>query len=169
MENQNETEKKSSKKPVIALSVALCATAAVCVFLLLRQPKEEEPDRGFVDRDNVGTIMSEMGEKVENGMFECKMTTSWVFENGKAESTTAYVANVENNRHALYFDVYDRSTDELLYSSPILPLGTEIGNIKLDKDLDRGEYEAVVMYTLVDENEEEVSKVGFNITISVNN
>lgn len=101
-------------------------------------------------------------------MFECSMTTSWVFEDGKSESPNAYVANVENNLHTIYFDVYNSATDELLYSSPMLPVGTEIKNIKLDKELQKGEYDAVVMYTLVNEENEEVSSVGFNITISVN-
>lgn len=112
--------------------------------------------------------MNEMGDKVAEGMYECKMTTSWVFEDGKSESPNAYVANVESNLHAVYFDVYDASTDELLYSSPILPIGTELKNIKLEKELQKGEYDAVVMYTLVDEDNEEVSTVGFNITITIN-
>lgn len=172
MENQNETaEKKRKKVIIIALFVMLCAALAVCVYLLLSKPEAEEDklDRGFVDENNAGTIMSEMGDKVAEGMFECKMTTSWVFEDGKSESPNAYVANVENNLHTLYFDVYDKTTDELLYSSPLIPVGSEIQGIKLDKELAKGEYDAVVMYTLVDESEKEVSQAGFNITISVNN
>ena len=50
----------------------------------------------------------------------------------------------------------------------MLPVGTELRNIKLEKELPKGEYDAVVMYTLVNEKNEEVSTVGFNITISVN-
>jgi len=84
-----------------------------------------------------------MGDKVAEGMFECKMTTSWVFEDGKSESPNAYVANVENNLHTIYFDVYEKATEELLYSSPMLPVGTELDNIKLEKELQKGEYDAV--------------------------
>ena len=76
---------------------------------------------------------------------------------------------MESNLHTIYFDVYDTATDELLYSSPMLPVGTELNNIKLEKELQKGEYDAVVQYTLVGEENEEVSTVGFNITISVNN
>ena len=55
----------------------------------------------------------------------------------------------------------------MIYSSPMLPVGTDIKDIKLEKPLAAGDYNAVVMYTLVDENYEEVSSVGFKITISI--
>ena len=160
---------KNQKKVTIVAFAVLCIALVVCVVLLLTRSKEEskELDRDFVDQSNTDTVMEDIGDKVAEGMFECSMTTSWVFEDGKSESPNAYVANVENNLHTIYFDVYNSATDELLYSSPMLPVGTEIKNIKLDKELQKGEYDAVVMYTLVDENEEEVSTAGFTITISV--
>ena len=169
MENQKETANKGRRKMIIIAFVVLCAALVVCVVLLLQKTKPKELDRGFVDESNKDTVMEDMGDKVAEGMFECKMTTSWVFEDGKSESPNAYVANVENNLHTIYFDVYEKATEELLYSSPMLPVGTELDNIKLEKELQKGEYDAVVMYTLVDEDNEEVSTVGFNITISVNN
>ena len=161
---------KNQKKITVVAFVVLCIELVVCIVLLLTKSKDDskELDRGFVDETNTDTVMEDMGDKVAEGMFECSMTTSWVFEDGKSESPNAYVANVENNLHTIYFDVYNSATDELLYSSPMLPVGTEIKNIKLDKELQKGEYDAVVMYTLVNEENEEVSSVGFNITISVN-
>lgn len=169
MENQKETANKGRRKITIVAFIVLCAALIVCIVLLLQKTKPEEIDRGFVDESNKDTVMEDMGDKVAEGMFECKMTTSWVFEDGKSESPNAYVANVESNLHTIYFDVYDTATEELLYSSPMLPVGTELTNIKLEKELQKGEYDAVVEYTLVDEDNEEVSTVGFNITISVNN
>lgn len=169
MENQKETANKGRRRMIIIAFVVLCAALVVCVVLLLQKTKPKELDRGFVDESNKDTVMEDMGDKVAEGMFECKMTTSWVFEDGKSESPNAYVANVENNLHTIYFDVYEKATEELLYSSPMLPVGTELDNIKLEKELQKGEYDAVVMYTLVDEDNEEVSTVGFDITISVNN
>lgn len=163
-ENQNVRRKK---RLIIIAFIILLVALIICILLLLRKPEEE--GRNFVDRDNVDTIMEDITEKVEEGMFECMMTTEWTFENGDSESPNAYVANVENNRYTIYFDVYEKETNELLYSSPLLPVGTEIRNIKLEKKLAAGEYKAVVMYTLVDDDEQEVSSAGFNITISINN
>ncbi|MCI8796102.1 MAG: hypothetical protein HFG89_04505 [Dorea sp.] len=166
--SQEENQKVRRKKRMIIIAfVILLVALIICILLLLRKPEEE--GRNFVDRDNVDTIMEDMTEKVAEGMFECMMTTEWTFENGDSESPNAYVANVENNRYTIYFDVYEKESNELLYSSPLLPVGTEIRNIKLDKKLAAGEYKAVVLYTLVDDDEQEVSSAGFNITISINN
>ena len=179
MSKQESTAKKKGKWAIIAVIAVLIVALGVCIFLLLSRAKEEEVapvnddapqtvlDRGFVDESNLDSVMSDMSDKVEDGMFECMMSSTWVFEDANSESSNSYVANVESNRHAFYFDVYEEQTDELLYSSPILPVGSEIRNIKLDKDLSAGDYDAVVMYTLVNEAYEEVSTVGFNITITI--
>lgn len=180
MSNQKEPAGKNRRNIIIIAIVfaALVAALVICIVLLLK--KKEEPaqesgnasqstvlDRGFVDESNAGEIMDEMSDKISEGMFECKMTTTWTFDDGKSESPNAYVANVENNLYTLYFDVYEESTNELLYSSPMLPVGTELKNFKLDKELAAGEYDAVVMYTMVNEDLEEVSSVGFKVMISV--
>lgn len=182
MSNQNEPAGKSRRVIIIIAFAVLLAALAVCIVLLLskkedsndipmetRQRSEAEKalERGFVSEDSADNIMEEMANKVADGMFECEMTMSWTFEDGNSTASNAYVANSENNLHTLYFDVYDNATEELLYSSPMMPVGTELREIKLEKELPAGDYSALVMYTLVDENYEEVSQVGFNITISI--
>lgn len=182
MSNQRKSARKKQRNMIIIIVIAflvLVTALITCIVLLLTKQKEEPVqesqsvprstvlDRGFVDESNARDIMDEMSEKVSKGMFECKMTTAWTFDDGKSASPNAYVANVENNLYTLYFDVYEESTNELLYSSPMLPVGTELKNFKLNKELAAGEYDAVVMYTMVDENLEEVSSVGFKVTISV--
>lgn len=173
--------KKKNVAIIIAFAILLIALAVCIIMLVLRpggQSEQPEPEstispaaaaleRGFVDENVAQDIMSEMADKVEEGMFECKMTTTWTFEDSDSVSPNAYVANVESNRYTLYFDVYQEGTEELLYSSPMLPVGTEFQEVRLEKDLPAGEYNAVVMYTMVDDNYEEVSSVGFSITISV--
>ena len=182
MDKQERPAKRGGRWITITVIIILVAALAVCIGLLvLRSGDTEETqlndnisdvsqtvlDRGFVDESNMDDIMSELSEKVDEGMFECKMSSTRTFENATSASPNSYVANVESNRHALYFDVYEEQTDELLYSSPILPVGSEIRDIKLDKELPVGDHDAVVMYTLVNEDYEEVSTVGFRITISI--
>ena len=179
MSNGESPARKGGKWIIAAVIIVLAAALITCIVLLVSRSKEAQTnddgpiasqsvlDRGFVNESNVDDIMSEMSEKVEDGMFECMMSTTWTFEDAASASPNSYVANVENNRHALYFDVYEDQTGELLYSSPILPVGSEIRDIKLDKELSAGDYDALVMYTLVNEAYEEVSTVGFRIKISV--
>lgn len=185
MSNQKSTERKEGRWIIAAVIAVLAVALVICIVLLVSRSGdtgEAQPgldnsndnnasltvlDRGFVDESNVDDIMSELSDKVEEGMFECMMSTTWTFEDAASASSNSYVANVESNRHAIYFDVYLDQTEELIYSSPILPVGSEIHGIKLDKELSAGDYDAIVMYTLVNEAYEEVSTVGFRITISV--
>jgi hypothetical protein len=112
-----------------------------------------------------------MRQEVEEGMFECSMSTEWTFADGNAESKDAYVANSSNNTHPFYFDVRLDGSDEVIYSSPIIPVGGQLTNFKLDKPLSAGTYEAVCMYSLLkDEVSQEVtSAAGFVVTITVLN
>lgn len=186
MSDQTENREGKKRKVMIfafaaAFVVVLAALVACIVLLVTRRGESLDVsdrsmvsrgegtaavlERGFVDTENADDIVLEMEEKVEEGMFECAMTTTWTFDNDDAESPNAYVANAKGNRYTFYFDVYLDGTDEMIYSSPLLPVGTEIQNIKLEKELPAGEYGATVVYTLVNDEYEEVSAVGFKITI----
>lgn len=180
----NQKEPVNMKRRGITIMVTalvfLLLALLVCIVLLVSKSGKEQPEtsgnsmandvlaRGIVEEENADEIVSEMFNKVDEGMFECKMTTTWTFDNCDSVSSNAYVANVESNLHTLYFDVYVESMEEPVYSSPLLPIGTELRDIKLEKELGAGEYNGVVMYTLVDQDLEEVSTVGFSITILVN-
>lgn len=182
MRNQGEPSNTRRRGIIIIITAfaILLVALLVCVVLLVSKSGNSQPGiladdtaddvlaRGFVDEDNADEMVSELFDKVDEGMFECKMSTSWTFEDANAISPNAYVANVESNLHTLYFDVYVESMEEPVYSSPMLPVGSELNGIKLEKELEAGEYSGVVMYTLVDEDYKEVSTVGFSITILVN-
>lgn len=187
MSNQKKLNKEQQKRRGMMIAfaaafVVVFAALIVCIILLVTKSDggPDAPDRGiisndggkaavlergFVDTENAEKVMSEMTEKVEEGMFECKMTTTWTFDNADAVSPNAYVANAESNRYTIYFDVYLDGSDEVIYSSPLLPVGTQFQNIKLEEELPAGEYSATVVYTLVNDEYEEVSTVGFKIKI----
>lgn len=127
--------------------------------------------RVVLDEDSAANIMDEMRKEVEEGMFECNMSMTWTFDDGSAKSKDAYVANSTNNKYPIYFDVVLNDTGEKVYSSPVLPVGAELTNFSLDKDLDPGKYQATVFYTLIrDEvSQEVISTAGFVIKIVVKN
>lgn len=175
---------------IVILAVVVIALVAVVAFLLgrgngnkvndnnnsgngteQRQVANTESVRLVVDEESASTVMDEMRKEVEEGMFQCKMSMKWTFADGKSESKDAYVANSENNSHPIYFDVYLKDTNELIYSSPVLPVGTDLKDIKLDKELPAGDYKATVMYTLIKdvESQETISQAGFVISIKVLN
>jgi len=96
------------------------------------------------------------------------MTTTWNFETGDAVSPDAYVKNVTENTNDVYFDVVlEGDEDQVLYESPVIPRGSELEGIKLDTKLSKGEYPAVVIYHLVDDEQNTVSTLRVGVKIIV--
>lgn len=183
--NEAKTEEKKKNKTVIIVAVILAvvviALIGIIIYLLNRgdgnsgdddaQRKVAGSVRTVIDEDSANNVMDQMREEVAEGMFECQMSMTWTFADGKAESKDAYVANSINNTHPICFDVYMKDTEELLYSSPVLPVGTDLTNFKLDQELSAGSYQATVMYRLLEDvdSQEEISNAGFVVTIDVLN
>ncbi|WP_029232410.1 hypothetical protein [Butyrivibrio sp. VCB2006] len=187
MSDSNQKSNKGLIIILILLFIIVIVLVAVIAFLLGRNGNSgnddsaarasvatrqvEESARVILDEESADKVMEEMRKEVAEGMFECQMSMTWTFDDGKSESRDAYVGNSENNQFPLYFDVYLEDTGELLYSSPVLPVGTNLTNIKLDKELPAGNHRAKVMYTIIrDETTQEVvSQAGFIIKLNVLN
>jgi len=127
--------------------------------------------RVVLDENSASNLMEEMRNEVEEGMFECNMSMTWTFADGESASKDAIVVNGSNNTYPIYFDVNLQDTNELIYSSPVIPVGSQLTEFTLDKDLDPGEYKAVVMYSLLEDEDSQVvkSQAGFVIKIIVEN
>jgi hypothetical protein len=183
MENKNNANKPSganaaavpakglaTKKVILILgSVAIVCAAAVVIALLLRQ--EPAPSGvPVIDGNNLNEIVSEIEEKVARGMFETHMNTTWNFPDGASASSDAVMGNAAANNFPFWFTVTLSDTGEIVYTSSLLPVGSALAEIVLDKDLDAGTYPAVVTFHMVDDAGEEVeSNMGINIMLIVNN
>lgn len=164
---QTAQESSKKKKRIIIIIVALLLVAAIAFTLwwFLRPQPLGIP---VVDENNLADIERELEDKVAKGMFETHMTTQWTFPDGKSPALDAVMGNAPTNNYPFWFTVALASTGEEVYSSSLLPIGTELEEITLDKDLDAGNYAAVLTIHMVDENGEEVeSNMAFNITLIV--
>lgn len=164
------SEKKSKKLLVVALVAVIVILLGVIIYLVGfgRESEVEEKGRAvLLTEDNVEEYDNQGA--VEDGYYLVTMNTSWEFDDGKAESNNAYVANVEQNTRTVYFDVFLSDTGELVYSSPYMPVGTELKNFALDEDLEAGDYTAVVTYHLVDDDNNEIDDVSAEVTIHILN
>ena len=161
---------KKNKKIIVIGIVIIIALLAVIVILLLRG-KEEEPGRTVVvTRDNVDEVVDNMLEKwyVEPGYYSASMSNVWHFATGDAASEDAYVENVEENTHDVYFDVFLADDEEkAILESPVLPRGSELKEITLDTPLDAGTYDCIMVYHLIDEDQNTVSTLRVGLTIIV--
>ena len=183
----NETKKQNTKekaknKPirtvVIIVSVIILVTAGVFFGYWLSSDnplfRVEDPEiptggRGTVAlpdnidsvRDNSDTIPSDAN------YYAVKMTNDWVFDTTDSPSRNVYVENSTLNNHTVYFDLVLPGTDELIYSSPYMPVGTFIDSITLETALSPGEYEPIVVYHLVDDDGNVLSTLSVKVTLRI--
>jgi hypothetical protein len=152
---------------ILGALVIVCAAVIIAV-LLLRAEKPAQGGVPIVDESNISDIMAEIDEKVARGMFETHMNTRWSFPDGKSPSSNAVMGNAPANNFSFWFTVTLADTGELVYTSSLLPVGSELESIVLDKDLDAGTYAAIVTIHMVDDEGAEVeSNMGINITLIV--
>lgn len=162
----------TTKKIILILgSLVIVCAAVIIAIVLLRQPITPESVPGgvaIVNQDNLARIESDIDEKVAKGMFETYMNTNWEFPDGKSASSNAVMGNSASNQYPFWFTVTLEDTNEIVFTSSLLPLGTKLQEVKLEKELKKGTYPAVVSIHMVDEKGVEVeSNMGFNITLSV--
>lgn len=165
-----DKDKKSKKIIIVTATVIIIALLGVIIFLLTRKPEEKEKRNVVVTQENVDEVVDDMlnQEYVEPGYYSASMSTTWHFTTGDAVSEDAYVENVKENTNDVYFDVVlANNEEEVILKSPVLPRGSELNNIALDTPLDAGTYDCVMIYHLVDEDQNTVStlRVGFTIVV----
>jgi hypothetical protein len=119
--------------------------------------------------ENIDSIRQAQKEPVQDGYYATRMNVEWSFPDGSKPSPDAYVANSENNTRTVYFTLLLDETDELIYTSPDIPVGSQLTNFALDKDLPEGEYPAVVVYHLLDDDGEELTTVAVTVKLYILN
>ena len=161
----------STKVLVIIFGIIIVVLAGVVVWLL--SGKESKVYNTVVTPDNIEEIVAQLGEDdfTPMGSYEVIMNTDWTFEDGYSPSFDAYVKNAETNQSTVYFTIAlanDPDTD--IYESPLIPVGSYMEDISLEGAIkDAGVYNAILTYHLVDEDNEEISTVSVNITITIKN
>jgi hypothetical protein len=182
MSGETDAVKKNSNVGIIvAAALIITALLVVIVVLLLKGNKPVEEKREEVDVAARGVVVNQSNAEqvvddmvltpyVEPGYYEASMTNVWHFADSKSVSEDAYVANVEGNTNDVYFDVFLASDEENpIIRSPIIPRGVEMEEIKLDKELNAGTYDCIMIYHLVDDNQNTVSTLRVGMTIVVEN
>lgn len=161
-----------AKKKIALISggVVVAAAAVVVAVLLLREEPAPAPQStNVMTLDNYEQIHMEIEEAVEKGMFQTYMNNVWRFPDGSSPSSNAVMGNSPNNNYPFWFEVKLADSQEIVYTSAQLPVGTAIKEMILEKDLDKGEYAALVEIHMIDENGDEVeNNASFKVTLVVN-
>lgn len=175
MAKQQDT--KTSRGLVIGICVAvvMAALVGVIVYLLVTRTNgiKEEPRNVVVTQDNAEQVLDNLKmmddvESVAPGYYTVTMNPTWHFKTGKEASYDAVVENVEANTNDVFFDiVLEEDESKVFYKSPVIPRGGKLKDITLDEQLSAGTYPCIVVYHLIDENQNTLSTLRVTLNIIV--
>lgn len=101
------------------------------------------------------------------GHFMAEMNAVWTFPNASSASTDAFVSNSVANVVPVFFEVELEATGEVVYTSPVMPVGSHIENLTLDAQLEQGEHPAIITFFLLDEEGVYQSTVSLVVTLVI--
>jgi len=180
----NETENNGGSKAgkiAIACGIVVIIALLVVIVILLLNKKDPAPEAKSEDIAARGVVVNEQNvvqalddfvaePTVPMGYYTVSMTNEWHFATSDATSEDAYVRNLDENTNDVFFDVFlAEDENNAIYKSPIIPRGAELENIKLDTELKAGTYDCVLVYHLIDENQNETSTLRVGIKVIVEN
>jgi hypothetical protein len=160
---------------VVALAIAVPTTIAIILALGGGNPGfqltgETINGRGvLVTPDNIDEILARQQEKVADGYYTVNQNGEWRFDTWDTPSSNAVVRNDPQNTRTVYFDLVLDSTNELVYSSPFMPLGSELQGFALDKHVPAGTHSATMTYHLVDDEYKNITELSVAVRLVISN
>ena len=171
--------RSASNVVIIVCTCVIVITIVIALGIFLKTNSSEAMEGSekqalrevLVTQDNAEEVLEEIEERpqVRPEYYRVSMTTEWIFEDGISSSKDAFVKNPDTNTNAVYFDVVCTETGETIYSSPVIPVGSSLTDITLDKDLDAGTYDCVLTYHLVDDAQNTLGTLNVSVTVIVQN
>ena len=161
----SETQKKSYKKKIIAV-IAIIAVLAGCIsaYCIMKNRSDDGNSSGMVWDTN-----AELNKKVEEGMINISMNTSPTFHDSKSKGNLMIV-NSEANHYPQIVYIVRKDTNEEIYRSGGIPVGSKVENAALSVDLPAGTYDCVAYFNNADpETGAILGTAGAEITITVEN
>lgn len=170
---------------IVCLLVVLICLVGVLIYLFLRpqddtvtdgtpQLIERQPTENLREQrliiatpENADEITEMLERQSEDAYFTASMNTEWLFPSGSEPSSNAYVANSTANTRMIYFDLVLEATDEILFSSPYIPVGARLDEVILNTALPAGNHPATVVYNLVDDDFQEVATLSVAVILRV--
>lgn len=160
--------RKKKKKGGILVAIVIIVLIGIIIYLLLSRRPEEQRRNVLVTPENVESVLEEAEKAEMAGYYTVTMNPVWHFATGSSASYDAVVINAEENTNDVYFDVVlEEDESHILYSSPVIPLGGKLENFELNEVLDKGIYNCVVIYHLVDEEQNTLSTLRVTLQIII--
>lgn len=160
---------------IIAAVIALIAlTVAICYFFFTKKDEknllyEDNATLGIMPGIDIDARRQELQNILDRSMIAFSINTSPVFLNGTSAGNLL-IENPGNNAKLLQVSILINDTNEEVYASKYIKPGTYLENVKLDKVLEKGSYNATAYFSAYDEETlEYIGQVGAQLVISVQN
>lgn len=169
------TTKKAKRKKKFLLIFGVCLLlAAGAIFFALRSQSQKnnlEMDDNALMGDLPGVDMeqrrAELQKQLDESMIAFSINTNPVFASGRSEGNLM-LENPTHNAKLVVVEIYLDETNELIYRSKALPVGSYIENVTLDKVLEPGQYAATAYFNAYRESDQSfVGQAGAAINITV--
>ena len=176
-------KRKTKLSPIhislIALAILVVIAVIVTFAVKKDEPKEPVAQSGIVYDDSAieggwetlsqEEIEQRLNDKVQAGMINISCNTAPYFKDGKSEGNVMLV-NELNNLYPQKVEFIRNDTQEVIYQSKAIPVGSKIERAALDVELPAGTYECTAMFHNLDPvSGEIIGTAGAIITITVKN
>lgn len=164
---QDHSHEHKSYARAIAITFLIALVLVVGICLLIRavgKPKQSSDPAASVSSgivyddaaveggwENLSQeeIEAALNEKVAQGMINISMNTAPVFADGQAEGNVMIVNETINN-YPQKVEFVRNDTQEVIYTSNAIPVGSKIEHAALDVDLEAGTYECTALFHNLD-------------------
>ena len=177
------TNKTKYTAIALALAVAMLAGSAIMAVGLVENTKkpadvdndtsaglvfDEAAIEGGWESLSQEEVEAKLNEQLEEGMINISMNTSPYFEDGTSKGNLMIV-NETINRYPQKVQIIRNDTEEIIYTSGAIAVGSKIEAAALDVDLDAGTYECTALFHNLDNSGNIIGSAGAIITITIKN
>lgn len=164
------TSKKKKRIVIVIVIVVLIILIAIACFALLKyiSSLKEQNTSGLKTQSNV--ILDEKKENTEERVSSVNVNINRIIKVEKNENGKYIMSlNLTNgNEHQYMFSI--SVENKVIYTSDLIPAGMSLPEVELDNiDLETGSYEAVVLFTVVSErdNQTVMGSTGVQLVLDV--
>lgn len=119
-----------------------------------------------MDPEDYLEMMKNMQDKVDKGTVEVSFKNEIIVPENSTEAEV-YIGNAMTNNYDMFITLFLNDTQEKIAQTGIIPLGNKIEKLTLDHTLDKGKYQGILVYNMIDENKQVVEQANLGVTIYV--
>ena len=160
----------SKNKKIGILLVVILAVIGGFVYYNMHKggiDYEENATMGILPGVDLEQRRKELQELLDNSMIAFSVNTSPIFESGTSEGNLM-IENPGNNAKLIIAEMHLKDTDEIIYTSKYIKPGSYVENVKLDKVLSKGVYDAIVYFKAYDlDTKDYIGQTGAEVTLTI--